>query len=650
MKPAWTGHGWRYLGWAAVCAVVAALGAINGLGAVDDLIADRLLRLSRRAVPQDVVIVAIDDASLAALGRWPWRRELHAELLERLAQARVSAVGMDLILSEPDPTGDPELARAMRGQGRVVLPLHMSPTTDGALVVLPVAPLAAAAAGLGHVHTDLDADGVVRGLYLREGFGDLTWEYFALAVLRLSDPAAARDAVRGIDAGLPSAGIDAHADTGWRRDAHFLVRFAGPAGTVRRYSYVDVLRGRVPPEQLRGAVVFVGATSPGLADMNPTPLNSGQMLMSGVETHAQAFVALREGWTLRPLTPVQSAILAILPLALVLASLRWGSPRLGLASTLLALPLVLLVAWGLLQIGVRWLPAAALIGVLAAYPLWSWRRLEAAMRFLDDEFRRVRERLHGRAAAPPEARHGDGLDRRIHSLQAAAQRLATLEAQREEAVNFLSHDLRAPLSGALALIALHGGERDDPLLGRIEAQLRIALEMAEGYLHLARAQASGLDARELLDLRDVATEAVDLAWDNARQRAVRLACELPTEPCLAEADGALLRRALGNLIDNALKYGRPQAPVRCTLLPQPEGWRLAVDSEGTPIGAALAAGLFEHFRQRGASSGGGVGLGLALVDAVARRHGGRAGWESLPNGNRFFIDLPAAAEPGGLEA
>ncbi len=649
--PGLAGHWRRYLGWISVCAAVAVLGAINGLGAVDDLISDRLLRLSKRAVPQDVVIVAIDDASLAALGRWPWRRELHAELLERLTQARVSAVGMDLILSESDPTGDPALARAMRGQGRVVLPLHMSPTANGALVALPVAPLAAAAAGLGHVHTDLGTDGVVRGLYLREGFGALTWEYFALAVLRLSDPAAAGLAAGGVDAsGRSPAGTDVHADAGWRRDAHFLVRFAGPAGTVRHYSYVDVLRGRVPPEQLRGAIVFVGATSPGLADMNPTPLNSGQVLMSGVETHAQAFIALREGWTLSPLTATQSAALAVLPLALVLVGLRWGSPRIGLALTLLMLPLVVMLAWGLLQLGVRWGPAAALIGVLAAYPLWSWRRLETAMRFLDDEFRRMGARLHGQAAAPPEARRGDGLDRRIHSLQAAAQRLATLEAQREEAVNFLSHDLRAPLSGALALIALHGGERGDPLLGRIEAQLRAALEMAEGYMHLARAQAPEPDARELLDLRDVATEAVDLAWDAAQQRDVRLTCELPPGQCLAEADGAMLRRALGNLIDNALKYGRPQAPVRCTLLPQPDGWRLAVDSEGTPVAAALAAGLFEHFRQRAGSSGGGVGLGLALVDAVARRHDGRAGWEALPAGNRFFMDLPAAADTGDRDA
>lgn len=644
--PGLAGHGWRYLGWVGVCAAVAALGAVNGLGVVDDLIADRLLRLSKRAVPQDVVIVAIDDASLASLGRWPWRRELHAELLDRLTQAQVGAVGLDLILSEPDSAGDPALARAMRGQGRVVLPLHMSPTTGGAVVALPVPPLVAAAAGLGHVHSGLDADGVVRGLYLREGFGALTWEHFALAVLRQSDPAAAGAALRGVDAG----GIDIHADTGWGRGAHFLVRFAGPAGTVRQYSYVDVLRGRVPPEQLRGAVVFIGATSPGLADTTPTPLSNGQVLMSGVETHAQAFIALREGWTLRPLTAAQGAALAVLPLALVLMGLRWGSPRLGLALTLAMLPLVMLLAWGLLQVGLRWVPAAALIGVLAAYPLWSWRRLEAAMRFLDDEFRRVGARLQGRPAAPPEARRGDGLDRRIHSLQAAAQRLATLEAQREEAVNFLSHDLRAPLSGALALIALHEGQRGDPLLGRIEAQLRAALEMAEGYLHLARAQAPEPDARELLDLRDVATEAVDLAWNAARQRDVRLVWEPPPQSCLAEADGAMLRRALGNLIDNALKYGRPQAPVCCTLQPKPGAWRLAVDSEGTPIDAALAASLFEHFRQRGGSSGGGVGLGLALVDAVARRHAGRAGWEALPAGNRFFVDLPAAVDAGSQDA
>ena len=72
--------------------------------------------LTNGSVPADVVIVAIDDASVAELGRWPWRRALHAALLDRLRMMGARAVVLDLLLTEPDlelPQGDSALATAM---------------------------------------------------------------------------------------------------------------------------------------------------------------------------------------------------------------------------------------------------------------------------------------------------------------------------------------------------------------------------------------------------------------------------------------------------------------------------------------------------------------------------------------------------------
>ena len=69
----------------------------------DRVLYDLGLSLWRRAPPADIVIVAIDDASIAAIGRWPWPRVLHSTLLERLADARPRAIALDLLLSEPDP-------------------------------------------------------------------------------------------------------------------------------------------------------------------------------------------------------------------------------------------------------------------------------------------------------------------------------------------------------------------------------------------------------------------------------------------------------------------------------------------------------------------------------------------------------------------
>ena len=96
----------------------AGLGAINGLGRPDNTLYDAAQGLLSRAAPDDIVIIAIDEASLAALGRWPWPRATHARLLERLAGAKPRAVGLDLILTEAEPQGDAALARWPPKDGR----------------------------------------------------------------------------------------------------------------------------------------------------------------------------------------------------------------------------------------------------------------------------------------------------------------------------------------------------------------------------------------------------------------------------------------------------------------------------------------------------------------------------------------------------
>ena len=73
------------------------LGLVNGLGRPDATLYDFLLTSSDRAPPQDVVIIAIDDRSLAAIGRWPWPRAVHTRMLGVLAEARPRALGLDLI-------------------------------------------------------------------------------------------------------------------------------------------------------------------------------------------------------------------------------------------------------------------------------------------------------------------------------------------------------------------------------------------------------------------------------------------------------------------------------------------------------------------------------------------------------------------------
>ena len=105
------------------------------------LIQDALMSLQRRAVDRsDVIIVAIDDKSIAALGRWPWRRSFHAELIDRIDKDAPRAIGMDVLLTEADlrfPGDDAALAAALSRSGKVVLPLMMQSLNGVPSVVEP---------------------------------------------------------------------------------------------------------------------------------------------------------------------------------------------------------------------------------------------------------------------------------------------------------------------------------------------------------------------------------------------------------------------------------------------------------------------------------------------------------------------------------
>ena len=184
---------------AALIALAALLGALNGLGRVDQILYDRAVVMTPRPASPDILIVAIDDATIDALGRWPWRRAIHAALLDRLQGAR--AVGLDVIFAEPDtinPNDDAILADSLRRNGRAVLPVVLDRLDHPGSMSLPIPALAQAAAGLGFINARIDADGVVRESVLRVHYDGDWWRHLADAaahrrrIRRRRPPAQAR--------------------------------------------------------------------------------------------------------------------------------------------------------------------------------------------------------------------------------------------------------------------------------------------------------------------------------------------------------------------------------------------------------------------------------------------------------------------------
>ena len=405
-----------------------ALGLQNGLGRPDATLYDYLLTADGGAAHADILIIAIDERSLEALGRWPWPRSTHARLLERLGEARTKAVGLDLVLSESDAANDAMFARALK---RVpsVLPLSMDMKMRGAerefQAKLPVPVLASAASALGHIHITVDADGIARGVFLREGLyqpppDTRTWSHFALAMLTLGDPAWREAAWPGARNPLAPVAGD------WSRDYEIRIPFPAARGRVARVSYVDVLEGRVPASTFDGKYVLVGATAAGLGDAYPTPISGRSRLTPGVEINAYVLAALRAGKTISLASAPANALFNLAPLLLLMLGIARASPRRALALTataLLALPVASAVA---LKLGFWFAPAAGFLCIAAAYPLWSWRRLEATVRYLGEEFKRLADEPRVLPETALAVRAGDMVEARMLALAGAADRLRQL--------------------------------------------------------------------------------------------------------------------------------------------------------------------------------------------------------------------------------
>ena len=269
------------------------------------------LRGAQRAWP-GVVIVGIDVKTLESsrFGRFPFARIWDARMIDRLREDGARAIAYDLVFdSASDPTDDLELYRAAaRAHGHLVLAATATDTNgNGTTNVLGgVANQRAAGVSVGSANFPADSDGAVRRLPEQvEGL-----QSFALASARVAGRSAA--ALRG----------EFQGGSQW-------IDFPGPAGTVKLYSFSDVLGRGFDPALLRGRIVVVGATAGDLQDTHSVAYGPGQP-MSGPEIEADAIATLMTGAPLRSAAAVFNwLLLAVAAILLpILALLRVAWPRL----------------------------------------------------------------------------------------------------------------------------------------------------------------------------------------------------------------------------------------------------------------------------------------------------------------------------------
>ena len=361
---------------------------------MDTWIYDFVLSRTTQQVDEQILMVVIDERSLSAIGRWPWPRGTHAELLDRLDAARVRGVALNAIFAEPardDPKDDALLAGAVARAGNVALPVMAEASEAGGMPieVMPMPALMEAPVALGHVDAEIDRDGTVRQAYLMAGLGSPHWPTLALALLRTVD-AAAYPQLPGL-----AAPDDLQASPfQWVRDHRILIPYARP-GDFPQVSYIDVLQGKVEPDLLADRLVVVGTAASGLDHGLPTPRSGDRGRLSTAEYHANLLNTLLLGHAITPLTALQqwllTAAFSLLPLALYRPHSRWL--RSWLVSALAAAA-TLACCLLLLRYGRYWFPPTpALLALAAVATAWSIQAIRQSQRLAySDALTRVANR------------------------------------------------------------------------------------------------------------------------------------------------------------------------------------------------------------------------------------------------------------------
>ena len=593
-------------------------------------------------MPADVVLVNIDEASLSRLGRWPWSRHLHAQLIRRLHADGAKAIGLDILFTEPqanDPQADALLASAISEAGNVVLPIIFEKTrANGQLIeTMPLPALASKAAGLGRVHAELDADSLARSITLWEGLGSSAWPHFSQSVLIV-----AGQLPNQLDGPTRNPRLH-HPGVLVREDKRY-INFVSGHVQPPSISYVQVLRGEFPAGMFQGKVVLVGASASGMADSLPTPVSGFQQPMSGVEFLANTLISMRDKTLISRSPPWLALLLCCFLGVLPMLWMPQVSAQTGLIANTAYFLSVMALAMALPLVVHVWIPlSAAWVAILSAYPVWTWRKLQSASQFLDKELLRLQSELrkigaHMQPHETSEVKTRDPFQTRIDQVQIATAHLKSLELEQRETLAFVSHDIRVPLASAVVQIEAALGQQHPAY-----RQLSRALAWTEEFLQTSRAQMIDSQAFEEIDLVSLLHQVIDEVFPLILSNGLQFSRQLPEDAIWVRGQFDLVLRAASNLLVNAIHFSPPGGTIELCVHVNVESVDITIADQGQGIAPEQMDKLFQRFSRinpKPAAHSSGAGLGLYFVQTVITKHGGEVHVHSQPGQTEFGFCLP----------
>jgi signal transduction histidine kinase len=251
-------------------------------------------------------------------------------------------------------------------------------------------------------------------------------------------------------------------------------------------------------------------------------------------------------------------------------------------------------------------------------------------------------------------RHADELEAMVHER---TRELREANQAKDRFLAILSHELRTPLTPIQATVELLRRLPHDPArvlraADVIERNVRLQTRLVNDLLDLSRITRGklSLDLRSVA-LGEVAGQTLDGLRSDAEAAKLSLSWCPPEQELYARVDSFRFQQILLNLVSNAIKYTGPQGEIRVELEAWGNSARLTVADNGIGIAPEALPLIFDMFHQEEEGpTRRGLGIGLALVESLARIQGGKVWAESegVGLGSRFTLELPTVPAPNSL--
>jgi len=603
-----------------------------------------------------VVIVDIDQASLTAVGQWPWPRSTVARLTNDIAAMQPAVIGFDVLLPLPDrlspqeiiralpsineatrsdlmslPSNDTLLAASFRrvpivlgiaalpataaiGNGSADTPVSMvAEAGDDAGEYLPqsaslianVAELDAAASGRGMVTLVADDDGVLRRNPAAIAVRDRVFPSFAIEVARVAARADSITLAAG-GSGIESVNIAGNR-LATDRAGNLWLHYAR-AHSLQILSAADILAGRISAANIRGKLVLLGTTALAISGYYATPLGDRR---AGVEIQAQLLQNILDGDVL--VRPAQATVGELLLLLLAGVLLIGAAGRLR--------------GWRLLPLFVG-LPALGFGFSLFAY-LHAQHLIDPTLLAL------LAILLYMSAATEGILTEERARRRTEEQLREALLQAETASQAKTDFLANMSHELRTPLTAILGFSESIKNELFGPIspvkygdyVDQIHASGGHLLAIVNDVLDMSRVAAGETKLDEIdVDLRAPADEC--LLMLQLRVDKKRLQVRVEFDPALphVQADRRMVKQMLLNLLSNAVTYTPDGGSVTVTAgVTSDRQVAVAVRDTGIGIARADLERIMEPFQiveNPQSRSYQGIGLGLPLARSLIQLHGG----------------------------